>query len=132
MPRPCAIVTSAWSAAAVAVVVVALGLAGCKVQLSTPGPGSSSPPAPATTSVPATGGPSTSAQTGPLVIEPNAGFSPVYSLIDHARHSIDVTMYEFSDGTAEHGLALAAARGVKVRVVLDQREESVNWARTTT
>ena len=101
-------------------------VAGCKVQLSAPGPGSSPAPAPSATSAPADSGPSTAAQAGPLIIEPSAGFSPVYGLIAHARHSIDVTMYEFSDGTAEHGLALAAARGVRVRVVLDKREESVN------
>jgi cardiolipin synthase A/B len=101
-------------------------VAGCKVQLSTPGPGSSPAPAPSGASAPATSGASGAASAGPLIIEPNAGFSPVYNLIDHARHSIDVTMYEFSDGTAEHGLALAAARGVQVRVVLDKREDSVN------
>src|ERR1700729_2250701 len=125
MPRPRAFATSAWSAAAVAAAVV-LALAGCKVQLSTPAPGSSPGPAPSATSAPATSGPSTAAVAGPLIIEPAAGFAPVYRLIDHARHSIDVTMSEFSDGTAEHGLAVAAARGVRVRVVLDQREESLN------
>jgi phosphatidylserine/phosphatidylglycerophosphate/cardiolipin synthase-like enzyme len=35
-------------------------------------------------------------------------------------------MYEFSDAAAEHDLATAAARGVRVRVVLDQREERLN------
>jgi phosphatidylserine/phosphatidylglycerophosphate/cardiolipin synthase-like enzyme len=125
MLRPRAVASSAWSAAAVAAVVM-IAVAGCKAQLSTGGPGSSPAPAPSATSAPATSSPSTAAQAGPLIIEPTAGFSPVYSLIDHARHSIDVTMYEFSDGTAEHGLALAAARGVRVRVVLDKREESLN------
>jgi len=125
MLRPRAFAASAWSAAAVAV-AVGLVVAGCKVQFSTPEPGSSPAPAPGATSAPATSSPSTSAQAGPLIIEPSAGFSPVYNLINHARHSIDVTMYEFSDGTAENDLAAAAARGVHVRVVLDQREESLN------
>jgi len=125
MLRPRAFAASAWSAAAVAA-VVGLAVAGCKVQLSTPGPGSSPAPVPSTTSAPAIGGTSTSAGDGPLIIEPKAGFSPVYSLIDHARRSIDVTMYEFSDSAAEHDLAAAAARGVHVRVVLDQREQSEN------
>jgi cardiolipin synthase A/B len=125
MLRPRALVSSARSAAAVAA-AMGLAVAGCKVQFSTPGPGSSPAPAPSATSAPATSGPSTAASAGPLIIEPNAGFSPVYNFIDHARHSIDVTMYEFSDGTAEHDLAAAAARGVRVRVVLDQREESTN------
>jgi len=35
-------------------------------------------------------------------------------------------MYEFSDTTAEHDLAAAAKRGVRVRVILDHREKSVN------
>jgi cardiolipin synthase len=37
-----------------------------------------------------------------------------------------VTMYEFADTTAEHDLAAAARRGVDVRVILDQREQSEN------
>ena len=65
-------------------------------------------------------------RSGPLIVEPGAGFSPVYSLINGARHSIDVTMYEFSDTTAEHDLAAAAERGVRVRVILDRRARSVN------
>ena len=35
-------------------------------------------------------------------------------------------MYEFSDITAERDLAAAAGRGVRVRVILDQRERSAN------
>ena len=59
-------------------------------------------------------------RVGALIIEPGGGFSPVYHLITGARHSIDVTMYEFADTTAEHDLAAAARRGVRVRVILDQ------------
>jgi cardiolipin synthase A/B len=125
MLRPRALTASALSAAAVAA-AIGLAIGGCKAQLSAPGPGSSPAPAPSATSAPATGGTSIAAGAGPLIIEPNAGFSPVYSLIDHARHSIDVTMYEFSDAAAEHDLAAAEARGVRVRVVLDQREQSEN------
>ena len=65
-------------------------------------------------------------RSGPLIVEPGAGFSPVYSLLDGARHSIDMTMYEFSDTAAEHDLAAAARRGVQVRVILDRRARSVN------
>ena len=68
------------------------------------------------------------AQSGPLITEPQAGFSPVYHLIKHARHSIDLTMYEFSDTKAEHDLGAAAKRGVTVKVILDQREKSHNSA----
>jgi phosphatidylserine/phosphatidylglycerophosphate/cardiolipin synthase-like enzyme len=62
-------------------------------------------------------------RVGTLIIEPSAGFSPVYGLINGARHSIDVTMYEFADTTAEHDLAAAAKRGVKVQVILDERRK---------
>jgi cardiolipin synthase A/B len=55
-----------------------------------------------------------------LVIEPDAGLSPVYSLIKSARHSLDMTMYELNDQRAETDLVLDARRGVKVRVLLDQ------------
>ena len=65
-------------------------------------------------------------RSGPLIVEPGAGFSRVYSLISGARRTIDVTMYEFSDTTAEHDLAAAAKRGVRVRVILDRRARSVN------
>ena len=66
------------------------------------------------------------ARVGALIVEPTAGFSPVYGLINGARRSIDVTMYEFADTTAEHDLAAAAKRGVQVHVILDEREKSLN------
>lgn len=54
-----------------------------------------------------------------LVQYPAAGFSGFYSQIQDAKHSIDMEMYELSDPTAERDLAKAAARGVRVRVLLD-------------
>src|ERR1039458_1318299 len=101
--------TKAAAAAAIAI----LALAGCKPLATTnaSGPaGPAAPPAPA--------------RSGPLITQPAAGFSPVCHLINHARHYIDLTMYEFSDTKAEHDLAAAAQRGVTVKVVLDQREKS--------
>jgi cardiolipin synthase len=97
-----------------------LAVAGCKVEAPTA--------AQATSSAAVQGQSATSAVTrsGPLIIEPGAGFSPVYSLIKGARHSIDVTMYEFADITAEQDLAAAARRGVRVHVILDRREQSEN------
>ena len=91
----------------------ALALAGCK---------------PLTLNAPAAGGGKVkaSAQSGPLFTEPGAGFSPVYRLLGRARHYIDITMYEFSDTTAEHDLAAAARRGVRVKVILDRQERSTN------
>jgi phosphatidylserine/phosphatidylglycerophosphate/cardiolipin synthase-like enzyme len=55
--------------------------------------------------------------------EPQAGIGPVYRLINRARTSIDLTMYELVDPVAEADLAAAARRGVNVRVILDQHLE---------
>jgi cardiolipin synthase len=98
--------------------VVAAGLlavTGCKVETDAA--------APAQATAEAQSGP---VKSGPLIIEPGAGFSPVYSLINGAKHSIDITMYEFADTAAEKDLAAAAKRGVQVEVILDQAEQKEN------
>ena len=105
--------------AAVSLATVLLAGAGCKVQVP-------SAAASLGTSGAVAVGTSGVTRVGSLIVEPGAGFSPVYDLIDRARHSIDVTMYEFSDTTAERDLAAATRRGVRVHVILDQREKSVN------
>ena len=62
-----------------------------------------------------------------LITEPNAGMTPIYHLLEAAKHSVDLTMYEFSDPTAEAILAADAKRGVSVRVLLDEHyEQSAN------
>ncbi len=110
------------ASAAVCAAAVMLAVAGCKMD----------PPAAAQGGGADTGSGVTAdagiTRSGPLVIEPGAGFSPVYSLINGARHSVDVTMYEFADSTAEHDLAAAAKRGVLVQVILDEKEKSLNSA----
>lgn len=58
-------------------------------------------------------------------------FLPVTSLIDGARTTIDVTMYQLSSSVIRSSLAGAAARGVKVRVLLD-RAQSENGPLVTT
>ena len=72
--------------------------------------------------------PASAATTYTLFTEPKQGFSPVYDLINGAKTSIDMTMYELEDAVAEKDLATAEKRGVDVRVILDQREESDNSA----
>ena len=109
------------SAGAVAcIAAVLLAVAGCKID----------PPAAASAGSaadPAAQRPGPGlTRVGALIIEPTAGFSPVYGLINGARRSIDVTMYEFADTTAEHDLAAAAKRGVQVHVILDERQKSLN------
>ena len=55
-----------------------------------------------------------------LVQYPGAGFGGFYTQIAHAHRTIDMEMYELEDGSAERDLVTAAARGVRVRVLLDR------------
>jgi cardiolipin synthase A/B len=62
-----------------------------------------------------------------VLVEPTAGIGSIYQIITAARSSVDLTMYELADPTAEADLAADAARGVDVRVILDQHlERSAN------
>jgi cardiolipin synthase A/B len=54
-----------------------------------------------------------------LITEPGPGDRPFIALIDSARQSIQVTMYELTDQRVEQALAAAAARSVRVMVLLD-------------
>lgn len=55
-----------------------------------------------------------------LIIEPGAGgSSPFVTLIERARHRVELTMYELSDPAVESALAAAEHRGVAVRVLLN-------------
>lgn len=110
------------ASAAASLAAVLLAVTGCKIQISDTAPGGASTAGAVQAASPGV------TRAGSLIVEPGAGFSPVYGLIKAARHTIDVTMYEFSDMTAEHDLAAAARRGVRVRVIMDQRERSVNSA----
>lgn len=65
--------------------------------------------------------------SGPVITEPADNYQSVYDFINSATTSLDMTMYELVDTTAEQDLANLAAKGVKVRVILDQnREKSSN------
>jgi cardiolipin synthase A/B len=72
--------------------------------------------------------PASASATYTLFTEPKQGFSPVYDLVNGAKTSIDMTMYELEDAVAEKDLVAAEKRGVNVRVILDHREESDNSA----
>lgn len=111
-------------------VALVLGLSSCKVTMAQPGPQpASSGPAPAASiSAAATPTPAPRPATPPagglsVLTEPQAGIGPVYRLITGARHSVDLTIYELRDPTAEADLAADAARGVDVRVILDRNLE---------
>ena len=94
---------SALPAAVASLAVVLLAVAGCKIQAQ---------------SAAQAGASSASGRGGIRDVRHHPGrrdhrrpVRVVDDLIGRARHSIDVTMYEFSDATAEHDLAAAAARG---------------------
>src|SRR5450756_3040236 len=106
-----------------------VALAGCKgvsVNLSAP-PASAPAGQPGTSAVPAR--PAVGSGALRLLIEPAAGVGAIDRLITGARSSVDLTMYELRDTTAEDDLASAAKRGVDVRVILDSHlERSRNTA----
>ncbi len=70
-------------------------------------------------------GPPAQAQTGTtgaihLLVEPQAGMAPVDRYLRSANRTVDLEMYELADPVVESILAADAARGVRVRVILDQ------------
>ncbi len=81
------------------------------VPAGTTGSSLPAPPAP---------GPTAGLPAGRLLVEPDDGQGPVDRFIASARRSLDMTMYELSDPPAEAALAADAARGVRVRVLLDR------------
>jgi cardiolipin synthase A/B len=112
------------------------GLSSCKVTMAQPGapatPGPASPaPTAASAATPSAAPQPAAPPAGGLSVltEPQAGIGPIYRLITGARRSVDLTMYELRDPTAEADLAADAARGVDVRVILDRNlEQSRNTA----
>ncbi len=65
----------------------------------------------------------------PFVFDQTSGGQPtIYNFIDSATSSLDMTMYELEDTTAEQDLVNLAGNGVTVRVILDQAEQSKNQA----
>jgi cardiolipin synthase A/B len=63
---------------------------------------------------------------------PDQGYTGVYSFINTATRTLDMTMYELTDTTCEQNLAALARKGVAVRVILDQNQErSANQAAYT-
>ncbi len=87
------------------------------------------------------------AQAQTVYTFPDDGFTPVYTFINSATKTLDMTMYELVDTTAENDLVALAQKGVVVRVILDQNLEKsknttayntltaggvqVHWANTT-
>ncbi|HEX3650216.1 MAG TPA: phospholipase D-like domain-containing protein [Pseudonocardiaceae bacterium] len=61
-----------------------------------------------------------------LITEPDQTYTPIYTFVNSATTSVDMTMYELQDTTFEQDLANDAARGVTVRVILDTNLERSN------
>jgi phosphatidylserine/phosphatidylglycerophosphate/cardiolipin synthase-like enzyme len=61
---------------------------------------------------------------GPVIIEPDAGITPIYDFMRDATSRLTMTMYELVDPTAEQILVADAARGVRVQVLLDSAVEA--------
>jgi phosphatidylserine/phosphatidylglycerophosphate/cardiolipin synthase-like enzyme len=55
-----------------------------------------------------------------LLVEPQAGMAGIDELLRAARRSVDLEIYELADPVVESILATDAARGVRVRVILDK------------
>ncbi len=55
-----------------------------------------------------------------LIIEPRDGIAPVIALINHAKISVDLVMYQLEDTLVENALINAKNRGVIVRVLLNK------------
>src|ERR1700677_3633799 len=91
----------------------------------TPTPTPTPIPAPLPTPTPAPT-PVSGATTYTLLTEPDQGLQPIYTLLSSANKSIDMTMYELSDNEVTTILTTAAAKGLTVRVILDQNNEKAN------
>lgn len=65
-----------------------------------------------------------------VIAEPQAGVTPFLKMINGARKSIELTMYELFDQRVEHALVAARRRAVEVRVLLNggyySQHESTN------
>jgi cardiolipin synthase len=64
--------------------------------------------------------------TFPAPSEPDASVTALYTLINSAQSTVDMTMYELQDTTFTADLVADCARGVKVRVILSSSEASAN------
>jgi len=110
----------------------ALALAGCHgvtEQLTSSGSGGGSGSGGASSTVQAAGPVSGGSGALRVLAEPQAGVGELYQLINGAKSSVDLTMYELKDQTAESDLAADAKRGIDVRVILDSHlEKSSNTA----
>ena len=70
--------------------------------------------------------PNTATRTFYVFPEQDGTVTPLYTLVNNAQRTIDMTMYELVDTTFSGDLVAACNRGVKVRVILDQNDEKTS------
>jgi cardiolipin synthase len=107
---------------------IALATAGCSTPATPPGgrvnttsTAPSSSVGGTTSTLPVTPTPTTTAPSAlSLLVEPQAGLTPLYNFMSSARQSLDMTMYELSDPAAERILIADHQRGIRVRILLDK------------
>jgi cardiolipin synthase A/B len=102
---------------------LAIAVTGCKGVTVGGLDASSSSGSSGSTTVQAAGPVSASSGALKVLSEPQAGLSSIYKLITGAKSSVELTMYELIDTTAQKDLAADAKRGVDVRVILDSHLE---------
>lgn len=93
-----------------------------------------SPATPETTATPTQACEATSPRAGnvEIVVTPDDGDARVLALLNGAKTSIDVTIYQLSSRNVVAALVAAAQRGVKVRVIQDWREANDTTLATLT
>lgn len=57
---------------------------------------------------------------GPLIVEPDETYAPLYTLLRSPKKSLDLTMYELHDPQVVQALVADLQRKVEVRVLLDK------------
>lgn len=61
-----------------------------------------------------------------LNIEPHAGPAPIVRVINDARHTVDLNVYYLSSRQILDALRSATSRGVRVRVILDEKPDGMS------
>ena len=114
--------TGRYRRAAVAVVVAAVVVTGCRSPLQPAvlggGGNNPAPAGPVVNTAPAAA--VTGAGQFVLIQEPAAGYDSILAGITTARRTVEMTIYELADPAAQADLIAAHRRGVAVRVILDR------------
>ena len=106
------------AAALVSALVLSFALAGCGTTSSQGTTPNSAPPTQASTTPTDPSTPPNQVPSQQIIVEPQADEAPYLSIIDHAQKTIDVEAYLVTNTDFVRALKAAAARGVKVKVIV--------------